>query len=307
VLLAVRAPCAAVPRHGVRRLHRGRRDPGHLEADAARPPLRASLHGAGAARRADRRHARGARRGARRRRPARGCAPLHADARRGRGGLTHGDDVLARPLRRGRRPAARVSRRDPVSLELLWELPAQPTGELPDALEAFYGGGLALSDACLYANFVETLDGVVALPEVEKSNALVADESDDDKHLMGLLRALADVVLIGTGTLLASPKGRWRPEGVYPAGKEEFDALRSGLGKSERPAVAVVTSGASLDVEHPAVREGALVLTTASGAESLAGSGVDAVAVNDGDLVDLARAVEELRARGHRHVLAEAG
>src|SRR5581483_3934198 len=194
-------------RHGVRRLHRGRRDPGHLEADAARPPLRASLHGAGAARRADRRHARGARRGARRRRPARGCAPLHADARRGRGGLAHRDDVLARPLRRGRRPAARVSRRDPVSLELLWELPAQPTGELPDALEAFYGGGLALSDECLYANFVETLD------------ALVADESDDDKHLMGLLRALADVVLIGTGTLLASPKGRWRPEGVYPAGK----------------------------------------------------------------------------------------
>ena len=75
---------------------------------------------------------------------------------------------------------------------------------------------------------------------------------------MGILRALADVVLIGTGTLLASPKGRWRPEGVYPEGKEAFAALRAQLGKPERPAVAIVTSGASLDVTHPVLAEGAI-------------------------------------------------
>src|SRR5262249_45149197 len=145
----------------------------------------------------------------------------------------------------------------------------------------------------------ETLDGIVSLPEIERSNALVADESEEDKAVMGLLRAFADVVLIGTGTLLASPKGRWRPEGVYPAGRNEFAELRASLGKSERPAVAIVTSGASLDVSHPVLADDAVVLTTERGAELLSGSMPDAVAVNGGDWVDMRAALAELRSRGY--------
>jgi riboflavin biosynthesis pyrimidine reductase len=194
-----------------------------------------------------------------------------------------------------------------LTLQLLWEREGLSAAQLPGELEEFYGGGLAFDGPCVYANFVATIDGIVAIPELERSNALVADESDDDKHLMGLLRALADCVLIGTGTMLASPKGRWRPEGVYPRGKEDFAALRSRLGKSEAPFVAVVTSGASLDVEHPVLAAGAIVLTTARGAEQLSGSVPDVVAVNDGDWVDLGAALEELRRRGHEQVLVEAG
>jgi riboflavin biosynthesis pyrimidine reductase len=193
-----------------------------------------------------------------------------------------------------------------VSLELLWEKNGLPQQELPDELRAFYAGELGFDDRCVYANFVETLDGVVAIPELERSNALVADESDDDKFLMGLLRAFADVVLIGTGTLLASPKGRWRPAGVYPAGKDAFAELRQRLGKPEHPAVAVVTTGASLDVTHPVLEE-AVVLTTARGAAKLDGVVPNVVAVNDGDWVDLRAALELLRGRGHSLVLAEAG
>ena len=49
----------ALPFHGVAHvaLRRRRGDHRHLEADAARPALRTPVHGAGAARRADRRHA----------------------------------------------------------------------------------------------------------------------------------------------------------------------------------------------------------------------------------------------------------
>ena len=54
-------------------------------------------------------------------------------------------------------------------------------------------GSLGFDGPCVYANFVETLDGIVSIPTLERSNALVADESDDDKFLMGILRALADV------------------------------------------------------------------------------------------------------------------
>jgi riboflavin biosynthesis pyrimidine reductase len=194
-----------------------------------------------------------------------------------------------------------------LTLELLWERAGLRAAPLPGELESFYGGGLALAARCVYANFVETLDGVVSLPEIERSNALVADESEDDKQLMGLLRALADVVLVGTGTMLASPRGRWRPEGVFPKGQEAFARLRASLGKPERPAVAIVTSGASLDVEHPVLAEGAVVLTTTRGAERLAGAVPDLVAVNDGDWVDLRAALGELRRRGHEQVLSEAG
>ncbi len=193
-----------------------------------------------------------------------------------------------------------------MTLELLWEQDGLPQRDLPDELRALYAGALGFRGPCVYANFVETLDGVVAIPALEGSNALIADESEDDKFVMGLLRAFADVVLIGSSTLLASPKGRWRPDGVYPAGKNAFADLRTRLGKSEHPAVAVVTTGASLDVTHPVLADAA-VLTTVRGAAGLEGVVPHVVAVNDGDRVDLGAALQLLRSRGHSLVLAEAG
>ena len=194
-----------------------------------------------------------------------------------------------------------------MTFQLLWEQAGLPEDDLPEELRERYGGGLGFDGPCVYANFVETLDGVVTIPGLEQSNALVADSSDDDKFLMGLLRAFADVVLIGSGTLLASPKGRWRPEGVYPEAKAAFAELRDRLGKPERPAVAVLTTGASLDVGHPVLTDGAFVLTTVRGAAKLEGAMPEIVAVNDGDSVDVRAALDVLRARGHSLVLAEAG
>ena len=184
-------------------------------------------------------------------------------------------------------------------IERLWEEAGLPEHGLPDSVRDLYGGGLGFDGPVLYTNFVETLDGVVAIPALEKSNALVADDSAADRFLMGLLRALADVVLIGSGTLLASPKGMWRPAGVYPKAADAFAELGD-------PAVAVVSSGASLDTTHPVLQK-AVVLTTTHGAELLDGVLPDVVAVNDGDWVDVRGAVEVLRARGHARILSEAG
>src|SRR5436190_784672 len=123
---------------------------------------------------------------------------------------------------------------------------------------------------------------------------LDADGSEADKFVMGLLRASADVVLVGSGTLLASPKGMWRPGGVYPQLADAFAELGE-------PAVAVVSSGASLDPNHPVLQR-AVLLTTVRGAEQFAGVLPDVVAVNDGDWVDLRRAAGVLRERGHRRI-----
>jgi riboflavin biosynthesis pyrimidine reductase len=191
-------------------------------------------------------------------------------------------------------------------IELLWEEAGLPEQPLPGMLRDLYGGLLGFDAPCVFANFVETLDGVVAIPALEKSNALVADDSEADKLVMGLLRAAADVVLIGSGTLLSSPKGTWRPERVYPKAADAFAALRRDWGLAERPAVAVVSSGASLDPNHPVLQD-AVVLTTTRGAEQLAPILPDVVAVNDGDWVDLRGAIAVLRERGHDRVLSEAG
>lgn len=156
---------------------------------------------------------------------------------------------------------------------------------------------------------MQTIDGVVAIPGVERSNALIADSSDDDRFLMGLLRACADAVVVGSGTMLASPRGTWRAEKAYPPAGDAFGELRRRLGKPERPAVAVVTAGGSIDVSHPALAEGAIVLTTGRAAPDLRASlpGAEVVALGDGEQVEPGAAVDALHERGHSLVLSEGG
>ena len=193
-------------------------------------------------------------------------------------------------------------------LVLLDEVPGLPQGELPDQLRTLYGGGLGFDGPRVYANFVETIDGVVAMPDVPRSNALVAGESEADRFLMGLLRALADVVVIGSGTALASPKGTWRAGKVYPPAAAAFAELRRRLGKAEHPAIAIVTAGGSFDPAHPVLEQGAIVLTTVRAAPGLVvPAASEVVAVSDGDRVDPVAAIAALRARGHEAILSEGG
>ena len=73
---------------------------------------------------------------------------------------------------------------------------------------------------------------------------------------MGLLRACADAVLIGSGTLRTSPKGKWQAERVYPPAAEAFAELRRRRERPESPAVAIVTAGGSFDPAHPVLERG---------------------------------------------------
>lgn len=181
---------------------------------------------------------------------------------------------------------------------------------LPDELRARYGGEIGFPEPWLIANFVQSLDGVVSVPELPRSNALLADESEADRFVMALLRACADVVLLGSGTLLGSPQGTWRADRVYPPGAAAFAALRAQRGRPVHPAVAIVTAGGSFDPAHPVLEHGALVLTTTDAAPRLrtaAPSAAEVLAVNDGAAVDLAAALALLRDRGHGIVLSEGG
>jgi riboflavin biosynthesis pyrimidine reductase len=176
---------------------------------------------------------------------------------------------------------------------------------LPEELQRLYAGDLVLPEECLYANFVATIDGVVAIPSVERSNALVSGGDPADRFVMGLLRAAADVVLVGCGTVNASPTGRWRADTVFPSAADAFRELRA-----EPARVAVVTGRGSLNPEHPVLRDGALVIATQLAADRLADRLPEEteLAIVRGDAAaDVTATVDLLRERGYRRILSEAG
>jgi riboflavin biosynthesis pyrimidine reductase len=195
-------------------------------------------------------------------------------------------------------------------LERLYEAAGLPSADVPLELEQLYDGPLGFDEPRLFANFVSTIDGVVAIPSIPESNSLIAAGSKADHLVMGLLRAFADVVLIGSGVLRASPAGTWRPEKVYPPAAEAFAALRRQRGRPERPEVAILSGRGSIDPSHPILTAGAVVLTSERGASELAGSLPDAatvLALGEDVSLEPRRVVEALHERGHRLILSEAG
>jgi riboflavin biosynthesis pyrimidine reductase len=185
-----------------------------------------------------------------------------------------------------------------------------PHWDVPAELTKLYGGGIGLDEPCVVANFVESLDGVVAVPRLPRSHAVIGDESEADRFVLALMRACADAVIVGAGTLLGSPKGTWRIDRAYPPAAEALAELRARRGRPEQPLVVVVTTGASLDPAHPVLESGALVFTIEAAVAGLRTSlpaAAEVVAVNDGETVDLAAAIDLLRERGCSVVLAEAG
>ena len=185
-----------------------------------------------------------------------------------------------------------------------------PQWDVPQELGELYGGPIGLGEPSVVANFVESLDGVVAVPRLPRSHAVLGDESEADRFVLALVRACADAVVVGSGTLLASPTGTWRIDRAYPPAAAALLELRARRGRPEQPLVAIVSAGGSLDPTHPVLETGALVLTTegaVSRLRSLLPEATEVVAVNDAETVDLAVAVDVLRARGCAVVLTEAG
>jgi riboflavin biosynthesis pyrimidine reductase len=193
-------------------------------------------------------------------------------------------------------------------LELLHEPAGLPTFELPDAIAAAYPGTLGFPTRRTFANFVATVDGVTAIPSLPQSNRLIAGGSAADRFVMGLLRACAGAVVIGSGTLAGSPGGSWSPERAFPAAGAAFAQLRSRLGLPARAELAVLSARGSIDPAHPALEEGALVLTTdASAARLRAVLPAAAEVVSLGAAVDPEPAFELLRERGFERILSEGG
>jgi riboflavin biosynthesis pyrimidine reductase len=126
----------------------------------------------------------------------------------------------------------------------------------------------------VFSNFVSTLDGVVSLQvRGHDGGGDISGFSIQDRMVMGLLRAVADAVIVGAGTLEADPKHAWTPDEICPDLTDDYRALRMALRKPAVPLNVVVSGSGRIDLRLPVFTSGrvqTLVVTTTAGAKHLA-------------------------------------
>src|SRR5258707_568693 len=161
-------------------------------------------------------------------------------------------------------------------LEPLHEAKRGAVLPLPPGLARLYGRlrmPRARTRPHVFSNFAATLDGVVSLNvKGHKSGGDISGFSAQDRMVMGLLRAVADAVVVGAGTLAVDRNHLWTAEDIFPGFAEEYRALRAALGKRGPPLNAVVSGSGRLDLRLAIFSSGrvsALIVTTAAGAEEL--------------------------------------
>jgi riboflavin biosynthesis pyrimidine reductase len=147
---------------------------------------------------------------------------------------------------------------------------------LPAKLARLYGSlrmPRAGAHPYIISNFVSTLDGVVSLNvKGHESGSDISGFSVQDRMVMGLLRAIADVVIIGAGALGADRQHIWTAEDVYPDLADEYRQLRTALGKQEPPLNVIVSGRGRVDLDLPIFASGkvpVLIVTTTAGAKRL--------------------------------------
>jgi riboflavin biosynthesis pyrimidine reductase len=122
-------------------------------------------------------------------------------------------------------------------------------------------------------NFVSTLDGVVSLEVAgHAGGGDISGFNPHDQLVMGLLRSIADAVIVGAGTLRASPQILWIAEQTYRPLAEVYRSFRAALGKSKPPLNVIVTARGEIDLDLPVFQSGlvpVLIVTTTEGARQI--------------------------------------
>lgn len=201
-------------------------------------------------------------------------------------------------------------------LQILFD-EAEPSA-LPDDAYAPYGNlGFPVPPAdrpWIFANFVQSIDGVASFLGKHPSGGDIA-RSAEDKWVMQLLRAHADAIIMGLGTLIGETLARPDLNGgrgpVYQVEDPVLRDLRRKLGR-KREKVVFVTASARLKPADYRIFDGdqvdAFVLTTRAGAARLAGSAAEVLVAGEEGVVDLLQALRLLRRRlGVEYLLCEGG
>jgi riboflavin biosynthesis pyrimidine reductase len=161
-------------------------------------------------------------------------------------------------------------------LATLFETQRGPSLPLPPRLARVYGNLRVPRPGArpwVFSNFVTTLDGVVSLNvKGHASGADISGHNAQDRAVMGLLRAVADAIVIGSGTLGADRRHLWTAADIFPAFAKEYRRLRAELGRPEVPLNVIVSGSGDIDLRLPIFTSGkvpALICTSAAGAKRL--------------------------------------
>jgi riboflavin biosynthesis pyrimidine reductase len=113
----------------------------------------------------------------------------------------------------------------------------------------------------------------------QSGGAQISGSNEEDRFIMGLLRASANAVMVGSGTLQAvGPQGCWLPESVYPAAKDLYQKYRTEVRKLPDLLVVIVAGGGQLDLTSTVFhtpRTRVLIVSTEQGKQRLLQNGVE--------------------------------
>lgn len=206
-----------------------------------------------------------------------------------------------------------------TALDTLFDIEHGHTLPLPPELASLYGHlqfPLHSRRPYIIGNFVSTLDGVVSLGDPDNAGGgEISGYSAHDRMVMGLLRALADAVIVGAGTLRASPQHRWTAEYIFPSLTHGYQMLRTSLGKSKPPLNVIVTANGTVNLSLPVFQSGevsTLIVTTTHGAhriyEQSLPSGVEILAVQSAGSLSAGDILKAISQIGHSElILVEGG
>jgi riboflavin biosynthesis pyrimidine reductase len=140
---------------------------------------------------------------------------------------------------------------------------------LPEPFRAVYGADWRIPETdepYLCVNFCTARDGRVSFSEPgHLGGGDVSGFDERDRWLMGLLRARADAVMVGDGTMKAESEQLWTPAAICPADADAFAGLRAAEGRREHPLQVFVSKDGELpwDAEVFAHEELEVVVATA--------------------------------------------
>jgi riboflavin biosynthesis pyrimidine reductase len=124
------------------------------------------------------------------------------------------------------------------------------------------------------ANFVETLDGVVALTDSGKAGGgPISGNNQHDRMVMGVLRAVSDAVIVASGTARLAPGHLWSADHIFPDLADEYHRLTASIKKPERPLNVIVTASGRIEPSNRVFASGdvpVLIATTEKGAAEIA-------------------------------------
>lgn len=187
---------------------------------------------------------------------------------------------------------AGVAEAQHVTIDRIWPRPAADLDD--DALVSPLRG----AEPVLRVNFVSSVDGAATRDGLSGGLGDAAD-----RRYFELLRRVADVVLVGAGTV--------RAEGYGPMRVSDASAAwREANGLTPHPVFAIVSGSLDLDPASRIFTEAPvrpIVVTTAGNDVSAFAEVADAVVAGEGERIDAAVAVAALRARGLDRILCEGG